>query len=320
MPFFPPQACAGLTLPPAARMLPPVPPFPMESQRITFEQQSIHLQGVANARDLGGYVMADGRRIRPGRLLRSGNLFTATDADLERLEKVYRVRQIIDFRTEGEAEKSPDRPVPGAGYMLLPTIEPAKDEWTGAVGQALARAAARSGEMRGAKGDAAITGNAMFMELARSRDGQALARAMYPRLLFSEFTQLQYATFLNRVAATEDGAILWHCAQGKDRTGIGSALLLAALGADRELILADFDMSNLFYRELLDTLSAHMRQQGCEPAALDALHSFIGVNTARFAKALELVDREFGSLHNYLVQQVCLGEDDMARLQDMFLE
>lgn len=314
-------AILGLTFSRCWRILPPTFPFSMESApRINFEQQSIGLQGVANARELGGYVMADGRRIRRGKLLRSGNLFKATDADMERLANVYHVQHIVDFRTKGEADHSPDRPLAGADYLLLPTVDPSKDEFSGAVGRALMRAAERSGEMRAVKEKAAADSNFIFMELARNHEGQAMARGMYPTLLFSEFTQLQYTTFFNRVLATGDGAVLWHCAQGKDRTGIGSALLLAALGADTELIIADFDMSNIFYKDLLDQLSAQLREEGCDAAALDALLSFVGVNIPRFAKALQLVEHEYGSMQNYLLNQICLSEDDIAQLRDMFLE
>lgn len=314
-------AILGLTFSRCWRILPPTFPFSMESApRINFEQQSIGLQGVANARELGGYVMADGRRIRRGKLLRSGNLFKATDADMERLANVYHVQHIVDFRTKGEADHSPDRPLAGADYLLLPTVDPSKDEFSGAVGRALMRAAERSGEMRAVKEKAAADSNFIFMELARNHEGQAMARGMYPTLLFSEFTQLQYTTFFNRVLATGDGAVLWHCAQGKDRTGLGSALLLAALGASTELIIQDFALSNIFYEGLLAKLSDQMRAEGCDAAALDALLSFVGVNTPRFVKALQLVEHEYGSLHDYLLNQICLSEDDIAQLRDMFLE
>ena len=53
----------------------------------------------------------------------------------------------------------------------------------------------------------------------------------------------QFAGFFRLVLETEKGAVLYHCTQGKDRTGIASALLMAALGASREAIVADFDAS-----------------------------------------------------------------------------
>ena len=91
---------------------------------------------------------------------------------------------------------------------------------------------------------------------------QEKARELYPSLVLSEFSQLQYATFMNLVLETEEGAILWHCSQGKDRTGIGAALILGALGADRATILADFDRSNDAYRPLVQKLCAEVRAAG----------------------------------------------------------
>ena len=42
-------------------------------------------KGILNARDLGGYVMKDGRKVREGLLLRAAHLADATDADLHYL-------------------------------------------------------------------------------------------------------------------------------------------------------------------------------------------------------------------------------------------
>ena len=80
-----------------------------------------------------------------------------------------------------------------------------------------------------------------------------MAANMYPSLIRSEYSQLQYATFLRLIVESpEDGGILWHCFQGKDRTGWGAAYLLFALGVDREAIIADFDLSNAAYRTLVE--------------------------------------------------------------------
>ena len=77
---------------------------------------------------------------------------------------------------------------------------------------------------------------------------QKMAANMYPSLIRSEFSQLQYAAFLRLIIeAPEDGGIVWHCAQGKDRTGWGAAFLLFALGVDKEQIIEDFDRSNDAY-------------------------------------------------------------------------
>ena len=92
---------------------------------------------------------------------------------------------------------------------------------------------------------------------------QAMAANMYPSLIRSEYSQLQYATFLRLIVESpEDGGVLWHCFQGKDRTGWGAAFLLSALGVDREAIIADFDLSNTAYRELVAVLNAQIEARG----------------------------------------------------------
>ena len=53
--------------------------------QLSYPQQALDLEGVANARELGGYVMLDGRKIRRGMLLRSGNLYNATEEDVAKL-------------------------------------------------------------------------------------------------------------------------------------------------------------------------------------------------------------------------------------------
>ena len=61
------------------------------------KQQFIPVNGIINARDLGGYIMQDGRRLRDGMLIRSAHMADATDADLKYLSELP-VAKVIDFR------------------------------------------------------------------------------------------------------------------------------------------------------------------------------------------------------------------------------
>ena len=69
----------------------------------------ISFAGIINARDLGGLTTADGKTIRKGLLLRAANLSQATDADLAKLRRDYRLSSIIDLRTAVERKEKPDR-------------------------------------------------------------------------------------------------------------------------------------------------------------------------------------------------------------------
>src|SRR3954451_18566241 len=66
----------------------------------------IELEGVVNIRDMGGLPTADGRRIRPGVLIRSANLSFITEADVARLVNELGVRRVLDLRSDVEVRNS----------------------------------------------------------------------------------------------------------------------------------------------------------------------------------------------------------------------
>ena len=149
---------------------------------------------------------------------------------------------------------------------------------------------------------------------------QCMAANMYPSLIRSEFSQLQYAAFLRLIVeAPEDGGILWHCAQGKDRTGWGAAYILFALGVDKETIIADFDDSNTAYKPLVQKLNNEILARGGGEKEMAVIQAFMGVSTENFISTLELIDREYGSMHDYLTGPLCLTSDDITILRHRFL-
>lgn len=266
----------------------------------SFKTQGIGLSTVINARELGGYVLPDGRRIRHGLLLRGGALDAASDEDLAKLSDVFRVRRIFDFRTSGEVGTAPDKYLKGADYVWLPAF----DEESGVMQQvALPKDAYK--DLKGW-----LTVNAWMPDVQR------VAREMYPSMVMSDFTRVQYTGFLQNIIRTTDGAVYWHCSQGKDRTGLGAALLLAALGADRELIMQDYAISNEFYMEEVEEASAQVNTD----AEKEAILTFIGVNCKFFSGALDLLEKECGSMMNFLKGPLCLTDEDISILRDRYLE
>jgi len=149
---------------------------------------------------------------------------------------------------------------------------------------------------------------------------QQMAANMYPSLIRSEFSQLQYAAFMRLIIeAPEDGGILWHCAQGKDRTGWGAAFLMFALGVDREAIIADFDQSNNAYKVLVDRLNNEIIANGGGEKEMEVIQAFMGVSTVNFVRTLDLIDREFGGMIQYLHEILLLTHEDIQILRKRFL-
>lgn len=260
-------------------------------------------ENIVNARDLGG-IRIGHQVVREGMLLRTAHLHDASDEDVRRLSEHYRLRRIFDFRSYPEASLQPDRPVPGAEYLMLPTLDVSAEKQTGD---------AIPDEMW-------VNLQRHIVRLSFMKMFQQKARELYPSLILSEFSQLQYASFLNLILETEEGAVLWHCSQGKDRTGIGAALILGALGADRDTIIRDFDRSNDSYRPLVEKLCADVEAAGGGEDEKEVIRAFMGVSVRNFCHALDILEANWGSIPGYLDEQMGIDEGDLAKLRARYLE
>ena len=269
--------------------------------------QFLPVVGIVNARDLGGYTMQDGRIIRDGMLLRSAHLAEATDDDLKWLAKLP-VAKVIDFRKEQEKPGREDRIIPGAEYVILPVD---------ASGNAMANATEE--EKKKFTGQKKFEVKKIIVFAAFNERAQKLVREMYPTLLFDPDCQKQFATFFHHILTTEKGAVLYHCTQGKDRTGIASALLLAALGASRDTIIADFDATNKVYDKDVRKYIRRVRFLGGKEEEIGVVKAFMGCNTENFINALNAIDREYGSIEAYLKGPIGLTDADILTLRVRYL-
>ena len=271
-------------------------------------QQFIPVNGIINARDLGGYIIQDGRRLRDGMLIRSAHLADATDEDLQYLLSIP-ISKVIDFRKDIELKGKTDRMVPGAEYIRL-EID--------ASGKIVSQAT--EDEKRLFTGHKQFDVKKFMVMAAFNSMAQRIAQEMYPNLFFDPECQEQFREFFRLILETEKGAILYHCTQGKDRTGAASALILAALGADRETIIADFDATNRVYEADVRSCCRNVRLMGGKETELATVKSFLGANTENFIKALDRIDREFGTMEAYLKGPIGLTDQDILTLRERYLE
>ena len=173
----------------------------------------ILLRSIRNARDLGGIVLKDGRKIKPYCLLRSAHLGQAEETDTEILKNQYRLSVILDLRTGQERAERPDQ---SGGIPVVPCpILPDRQE-------------------------------GITHEKGRSEPPVPDMARLYRKMMTGEpeiegFRRVLEAIFSHDYTR---GAVLWHCTEGKDRCGMTTALVLEALGADREQILADYLLTN----------------------------------------------------------------------------
>lgn len=161
---------------------------------------------IQNKRDLGGLKTIDGKRIRPGCLVRSAHLFQAEEEDLAG------VATIIDLRTPGERGQAPDQPW-HTEYLPLPVFT---DEQAG------------------------ISHEKDVSEMLLPDFSYVYGRLV--KECTDSFRTILLAILEHDYAR---GAVLWHCTEGKDRCGLTTALVLETLGVDRETIMEDYLKTNL---------------------------------------------------------------------------
>lgn len=269
--------------------------------------QMLPVKGIVNARDLGGYSIGEDMHVRKGMLLRSAHLAGATNVDLTFLEGL-KIAKVVDFRTEHEKQGVEDKVINGSEYIALP-LDASGSE-----------AAKASNEERNV-----FTRHKRFdmkkviMMAAFNDHAKAIARNLYPTILTYPPCMRQMAAFLRLVVDVGDVPILFHCTQGKDRTGIASALLLAALGADRETIVTDFDVTNQIYEKDVRKFTRRVRLFGGREEEVAVVKSFIGANTENFVRTLDKIEQEYGSLKGYLTGPMGLSEDDLGILKERYL-
>ena len=264
----------------------------------TLESQQIGLTNAHNARQLGGYQIGD-KKIKADLLLRTARLSELTAEDSTLLADKYKVQRIYDFRGEKEILAAPDVIPHGASHLAL-SLPFAKEEGS--------KFDVKAGEERDIV--------KMLLTYAEHPAVQAMCTSMYDMIFFEESSQEVYRQFFTDLVTLDpaDGAVLWHCTQGKDRAGCASAMLLAALGAERDLIMTDFTLSKHYY-------DPHIAQiETTNEAQATALTTLISANPTIFEATLDKVDARYGSLRGYLTECIGVTSEMMETLRERYLE
>lgn len=258
------------------------------------QDRVLPLDRVLNFRDFGGYETASGARVARGRLFRSAHFAEASDADAAKLDALN-IAIVVDLRRPEERVREPNR-WPGEG--------------------------ARTISAGGGHGDALPP----HLQALLQDDITAEGVADYMRLLYREFAfeprhiELYRAWFAELVNA--DAPAVIHCAAGKDRTGLGCALTLHALGVGEEAIFADYELTNavLDLDQRLPRIQARMEERLGRKFEAEALRPMLGVDPDYLRCALDSIVAQAGSLDAYLEDTLHLGSRERVALKTRLVE
>ena len=271
-----------------------------------------------NARELGGILLKDGRRVKKGLLLRTTRLFDATEEDLCRLRDDYHLSLVFDMREREELDRAPDPEIPDVKWVHTPVID-----------FAFLRAKLSERPDRGDPPfDPETFDGAQILPwiIEGAREGRRLGRtdlglgAAYAGYLAGNKGRRSFGLFFHELAANREGAVLWHCHTGKDRTGIAAGLILDVLGADWDTILKDYETSNLFYRSDVEKMEQRLRRMGVEEEILAPLCGFVGVHRDMLENAWKYMDREWGGAVGYLTSCCGVSMDEIETLRGRYIE
>jgi protein-tyrosine phosphatase len=239
------------------------------------------LEGTPNFRDLGGLATVDGRVTRHGVLFRSSALEELSSRDIRVLIDDIGIRTVIDLRSADDCETADallDTPI---RYINLPI----------------------------SRGEATTS-----LERPMGPDGRAdMAR------IYGMYLEVSSSSIREIFAELSSGATpaVFHCAAGKDRTGVVAALLLCAVGVTREAVIADFMQTEAVLSEIL----AYLQRR---PAYAEVVLRFppgtMDVDPKFMIGFLDGVERTYGGVSAWLTEHAGVPAESIARLERLLVE
>ena len=248
---------------------------------------------ITNFRDIGGITTRLGK-IKEKRLLRSGELHQLSEANVLSLRNDYNLKLIIDLRSPIEASEHPDSEVDGARYLHLDVMANLDN------------------------------GNTSFARLLAQLDLANVdthMKKVYRDIILDDHASQEYGNFMREIADLASGSALFHCFAGKDRTGLGAALLLDTLGASKDDIYADYMLTNTMRENANATICDGVaRQYNLSSAQIEALRQFLLVKEEYIDETYRTINDTYGSTENYILKGLKVAPGTLDKIRACYID
>lgn len=265
---------------------------PTDGKTRTAALRVLPLEGGRNFRDIGGYETKDGHTVKWGLVFRSGVMTNLTDGDYQFLDGLG-IRTVIDFRATSERISEPTdwRATPveliSWGYDLESSNSLAS----------------------------------LFRQPDLTpQDVTDVMAGFYRTMAYTHADK--YKEMFAKLIST-DAPLIYHCSAGKDRTGVATALLLTALDVPRETILEDYALSEkvvdymaAFASDEVDPDSPFAYFAKVDP---ELLRPLMRSNPVYIEAALEQIESDYGSVLNFLQEELGVDDEGLAKLKGRLL-
>lgn len=258
-------------------------------------QRVLSLEGGCNFRDMGGYTTVDGRRVKQGQLYRSGVMAYFSEADKKYLAQLG-IRAICDLRRATERQDEP-------------TAWPAADQvkmvvWDDAP-------------------DIESQGQLAWQQAVSGEHARQIMTDLYRNMPVWLESRLR-GVF--QCIVSGDVPIVFHCAAGKDRTGLTAALVLHAMGVDRKSILYDYQLTNQAVNLEAFTLKYNKAAMGLTEQdnpmlkiPLNVRRALIDADSNFLSAALTEIEQDYQTIDNFLAERLGITAEVRAQIRDNLL-
>lgn len=242
-----------------------------------FAENLLPMEKGYNYRDLGGFKAAGGKTVKYGLIFRSGDLMRLTEADYNYLASIP-ITTLVDFRGGPEVKKGPSP----AAFMFPKRI------WFPVVPGSIET---------GTKPEDFFAGNIddKFME------------DFYKTYVTSDIIVATWREFYAMVQDEKNLPLMYHCSAGKDRTGFTSAVIMLALGVDKEDIMAEYELTNVY---LADKYQPVIKKEPHRAALFYAKRQYLEA-------AINAMVERSGSVENFLTRDLGI---DLQKMRALYLE
>jgi len=256
---------------------------------------TVAVDGAPNFRDIGGYETADGRRVRSGKLFRSGMLVGVSDEGVATLEDLG-IRTVVDLRTQEEVD--------ALGTDHLP-------DTTSVVQIRIPSAGA----------------DPMVVEALKTGHFPYLPDLVSVNRAYITDDAAEFGELLTLLADEANLPAIIHCLGGKDRTGVSTALLLTILGVPWSTVRDDYLLSNVHFAnaggDQPDTLNQAMEKSlGRAPDFGDeqSKKEFFILQPEYIDVVIDEITKDGRTFDEFVRNELGLTDETVARLRAEFLE
>ncbi|NWK98286.1 protein-tyrosine-phosphatase [Sphingobium lactosutens] len=248
----------------------------------------VPLEGGHNFRDIGGYRARDGRTVATGLVYRSGTMSELSDRDHAVLDTLG-LQVICDFRSSRERSRRPSRLPEAATYEI----------WS------------RDHQM--SAGD--LT-EAMRHPGATPEKSRQLMIEAYHDLAYEQAPS--YRELFQRIAYGSL-PLVFHCAAGKDRTGVAAALLLDLLGVSRDQVLADYTQTDQFFSRGCELVTKDPIASNLSGVAREIWEPMMRADPAYLGAMFDTIEARHGSAEGFIREELALDDDGVAAIRTRLL-